>query len=166
MIGIVYGVKNLLTGRIVKVGATTRRLAQRESQGANAYCRQDWFRAEPHELIALRSVEHSDSDCFWWYLRAVETMEIVRRHTWKSEGGRNVESPLVAMAQGRGLNPLEISRQNGVRGGRPRVAMDWGKWSRLAVDGASDKTIADALGISRRTLKRRKADGLRQEESL
>ncbi len=58
------------------------------------------------------------------------------------------------------------SAGNGARShGRPRVRMDWAKWNRLAMDGASDKDIARALGISRRTLKRRKADRQAQEFS-
>lgn len=49
--------------------------------------------------------------------------------------------------------------------GRPRVRMDWAKWNRLAMDGVSDRDIARALGVSRRTLKRRKADRQAQEFS-
>jgi hypothetical protein len=33
--------------------------------------------------------------------------------------------------------------------------MDWQKQERLRLDGASDKVIADALGIGRRTMNRR-----------
>ncbi len=165
MIGTVYGVKNLLTGRIEKVGSTIQSLARRERNGATAYQKQQWFRSEPYELIALRTVEHFDPEFFWWYLRAIETMEIVRQHTWKSEDGRNSQSPLAQMASGRSLNPTA----QGKLGGRPRVRleqMDWGKWNRLRFTGASDKTIASALGISRRTLKRRIADRLRQDDPV
>jgi DNA-binding NarL/FixJ family response regulator len=70
-----------------------------------------------------------------------------------------------------GQNPrISIARSNAARSngakshGRPRVQMDWSKWNRLAISGASDKDIARALGISRRTLKRRKAARLRQNE--
>jgi len=60
------------------------------------------------------------------------------------------------------------SAVNGRRGGAPRGSgfkvVDLAKWNRLAVSGASDKAIADALGISRRTLKRRIADRLRQDD--
>lgn len=58
------------------------------------------------------------------------------------------------------------SAVNGARSnGRPRARLDWEKWNRLAFTGASDKDIARALGISRRTLKRRKADRQAQEFS-
>jgi hypothetical protein len=50
------------------------------------------------------------------------------------------------------------SAANGQRGGRARIRMDYDKWSRLAFNGASERDIARALGISLRTLKRRKVD--------
>ena len=61
----------------------------------------------------------------------------------------------------------DAARRNGARShGRPRVSMDWVNWNRLAFGGASDKAIADALGISYRTFKRRKTDRLRQTEPM
>ena len=61
----------------------------------------------------------------------------------------------------------DAARMNGAKShGRPRVQMDWAKWNRLAISGASDKDTARALGISRRTLKRRRAERLRQDSPM
>ncbi len=72
-------------------------------------------------------------------------------HEPKSDG-RTVSSPL-----------------NGRCGGAPRGSgfkqIDFVKWDRLFLGGASDKAIADALGISYRTFVRRKHDRWRQQES-
>jgi hypothetical protein len=58
------------------------------------------------------------------------------------------------------------SAANGARGGRPRIRMDHGKWDRQRLNGVSDRDIAQALGISLRTFKRRKADRLRLDSPL
>jgi hypothetical protein len=44
--------------------------------------------------------------------------------------------------------------------------IDFAKWNRLALNGASDKAIADALGVSYRTFKRRKAERQREDEPM
>ena len=62
---------------------------------------------------------------------------------------------------------LEANRKNGAKShGRPKVQMNWEKWNRFAFGGASDKAIVDALGISRRTLKRRIAERLRLDSPM
>ena len=62
------------------------------------------------------------------------------------------------------------SAVNGRCGGAPRGSgfkvIDLAKWNRLAISGASDREVARALGISRRTLKRRKADLRRQNDPV
>jgi hypothetical protein len=58
------------------------------------------------------------------------------------------------------------SAANGARGGRPRIRMDHWKWDRQRLNGASDKDIARALGISYRTLKRRKAERVRLDSPM
>jgi hypothetical protein len=59
---------------------------------------------------------------------------------------------------------------NGRCGGAPRGSgfkvIDLAKWNRLAISGASAQAIARALGISRRTLKRRITDRLRQDDMV
>jgi hypothetical protein len=58
----------------------------------------------------------------------------------------------------------EASRRNGAQSpGRPRVRVDRAKWNRMFLDDAPDRVIADALGISLRTLKRRKRDRQRDD---
>ncbi len=56
------------------------------------------------------------------------------------------------------------SAANGARGGRPRVRLDHRKWNWLFLDGGSNEVIARALGVSVRTLQRRKVDRRRQDD--
>jgi hypothetical protein len=91
MKGIVYGVRNLETRKIEKVGSTVRPLIKR----AAGYRRHEWFRNGKYELIVLRVVEYDDEKFFQIYLKAVENCEIARQHTWEEEGGRNRIAPLI-----------------------------------------------------------------------
>ena len=62
------------------------------------------------------------------------------------------------------------SAVNGRSGGAPRGSgfkvIDLVKWNRLAISGASAQAIAQALGVSRRTLKRRMAERVRQDAPM
>lgn len=49
---------------------------------------------------------------------------------------------------------LEANRRNGAKGGRPRTGFDGTEFDRLVVEGKWPKEIAEALGISLRTLQR------------
>ena len=63
---------------------------------------------------------------------------------------------------------LAANRKNALKAGRPRgsgvMLVDWAKADRLALNGGSLEAVAQALGVSRRTLRRRLADR-RAEES-
>lgn len=93
MKGIVYQVKEKLTGKVVKIGSTVQTLKKRES----GYCRENKYFKLNYELVHFRTVEHDDPDFFMFYLRAVENLEIVRQHTWLEEGGLNQVAPLAQL---------------------------------------------------------------------
>ncbi len=52
---------------------------------------------------------------------------------------------------------------NGARGGRPRIPLDYGEWDQLVFESVPVQAIADALGVSKRTLQRRKVTRARQD---
>lgn len=113
--GVIYGVRNLDTGKIEKVGSTVQSLVAR----ARGY-RQDypWFREGNYELRVLRHVEHEDDPTFFVYLlRATEGLEIGRRQTWIDQGGRNVLSPATQF-----LSSLERQQEVSVACGLANVA--------------------------------------------
>jgi hypothetical protein len=67
---------------------------------------------------------------------------------------------------GRAATSAINGRRGGARRGSGFKVIDLAKWNRLFFGGASAKDIAHALGISRRTLKRRIADRLRQDSPM
>lgn len=58
------------------------------------------------------------------------------------------------------------SAQNGKLGGRPYRQIDRGCWDRLATRGVAQAIIADALGISVRTLQRRVTERRNERDPL
>jgi hypothetical protein len=113
--GIVYGVRNLISGSIEKVGSTTRTLRQRTVGYRHQY---DWFDDRTHALIPLRTVDHADADFLQILLKSVENCEIARQKTWEEQGGRNRMSPLVQW-----LNHDFIESEIGKIGGKVTAAI-------------------------------------------
>ena len=62
------------------------------------------------------------------------------------------------------------SAVNGKRGGRPKGSgvkiVDWARYQRFGFDGLPMEAVARQLGVSRRTLARRKADLRRQDSPM
>jgi hypothetical protein len=114
VIGIVYGVRNRDNGVIEKVGSTVRTLRQRTI----GYRRQRWFTDAAYELVPLRSVEHTELGFFHILLRAVESSEITKNHTWRDEGGRNHFNPLIQL-----LNHPQIESEIASIGGKITAAI-------------------------------------------
>jgi hypothetical protein len=129
MTGIVYGVKNLKTGKVEMVGSTINSLKERTL----GYRELKWFREGAYELIPLRFVSE-DSDSFLVYLRAVENCEIARRGTWVEEGGRNKMAPLVQW-----IGSLELLSERGRLGGKAstsgRKLVESGRWAAISALG-------------------------------
>lgn len=86
MIGIVYKAVDKNTGRLVKVGSTSKSLERRMCDKCYRDC----------ELIPIRTDEYEDSDFGMLLLRTRELFEISKNHTWKDEGlsGRNILNPV------------------------------------------------------------------------
>jgi hypothetical protein len=58
------------------------------------------------------------------------------------------------------------SATNGKRGGRRRIRIDHREWERLFLGGTLNRDTARQLGVSVRTLQRRKADRQRQDPPM
>lgn len=108
MRGLIYGVLNILTNEIEKVGSTTQKLNVREAAYRNS---EKWF-SRNHKLVLLREVFHRDRKFFQILLFVIEAFEIGRRKCWINQRGRNIACPVLPCI-GMGLLFSEIGRLGG-----------------------------------------------------